>query len=132
MVSRERTLKMLKQELAVVISMRKSFLSDMDKPPFNEKIKPYRHEAGRLFDVAACKCLETQCTCSSKNRLSKTVKDFLRDQRTFRAIKILPDSSHVIKQKTKRTSDTYDNDTFIDKKRHKAVENESDSGYYRK
>ena len=43
-------------------------------------------------------------------------------------MEILPDSSHVVQQKTKRISDACDNDTFINQKRHKAVETESNSG----
>jgi hypothetical protein len=53
------------------------------------KVKQFKCDAQKLFDIGACKCITFQtCSCSKENKVPKLEQAFLIDQRTVRKMAI--------------------------------------------
>src|SRR6218665_183596 len=67
---------------------------------YKQKIEDFHaHSLSQLFDIAACKCLDTaNCTCKKERRVPAAERNYLEDQRHGRTMMI----GHVDVEMTQR------------------------------
>lgn len=98
--------------LKVLISkykiIKRSYNSAKRGKYFNEKLSFFKQNCDNLFDIALCHCKDV-CNCS----IPEKIKEFLRDQRSCRKLKIICNQKCTIDSENMNTvSDTLEDTSF--------------------
>lgn len=84
-LSHTRVLQMLRVYLDKYRKLLKCFKGRRNVNTYKDKLKCFRDDSKRrLFDIAACKCVLTECHCDPARKVPKDEQEFLTDQRTVR------------------------------------------------
>lgn len=84
-VSLKRILQIIRAYHEKYRKLMKPFKGRQSSENFKEKIKKFKEDSQKLFDISSCKCvIVDDCTCEKSSRIPKQEINFLVDQRTTR------------------------------------------------
>ena len=68
------------------IPLKKHFKRDKDKTIYQDKLRLFKENGDKIFDIAACNCVMEgdKYSCPKQCKVPERERKFLRDQRTQR------------------------------------------------
>ncbi|XP_050301064.1 uncharacterized protein LOC126739426 [Anthonomus grandis grandis] len=102
-VSHQRIVALIKEYQKKRNDLPKPYRQRKDVPSYKSKIENFVKDSQRLFDVAACKCVDFQkCSCLKPNKVPLNEGPFLQDQRSDRKMMIGSVDFKAVRHQQKR------------------------------